>query len=153
MQRKVPVRLEVPSVCPARLPFPSQTCISLACSKVSDFVRQGPGLEEDLCFLFTLRLEDDYGVVDAVATGLDASCLLPGKPTPAQFRSSADVRQTAERLLARLESDRRSWLGLRLRSYVMPLKGARRGGGSGRADFCKHFSVVAPSSLEEGCGA
>ena len=120
--------------------------------KVIDFVRQGPGPGDGLRFLFILRLEDDGGVVDAVATGLDASHLLPGSPSPEQFYHSEDVRGRVQRALERLESEGGGINRLRLRSYLTPMESGGRGGGSDSRSpvCCKRYSIVAPSSLEEG---
>ena len=110
--------------------------------KVEDFVRQGPGPGDGPRFLFMLRLEDDDGVVDAVAAGSDASHLLPGSPSPEQFHRSEEVRGRVQRALERLESEGSGVWGLRLRSYLTPMDGGQA--------YCKRYSIVAPSSLEEG---
>lgn len=116
-------------------------------------MRQGPKPGDCPCYLFTFRLEDDYGVVDAVASGVDASHLLPGAPSPEQFRSNEGVRKRVEEALERFESEGEGALELRLRSYltqIVPLR-RMRGSSSARPLFCKRFRIVAPSSLETGC--
>ncbi|CAM9417177.1 unnamed protein product [Ectocarpus sp. 6 AP-2014] len=119
-------------------------------TKVEDFVRHGPEPDNNrLHFLFTLRLEDDYGVVDAIASGPDASLLLPGSPSPAEFYTSLEVRSRVERVLTRLESTstgkaRGGVVELRLRSYLAPLVEIRH-----RGDKCKRYSIIAPSCLED----
>lgn len=113
-------------------------------------MRRGPESDNDrLHFLFTLRLEDDYGVVDAIASGPDASLLLPGSPSPAEFYTSLEVRSRVERVLTRLESTSAGKAGggvveLRLRSYLAPLVEMRH-----RGDKCKRYSIIAPSCLED----
>lgn len=129
---------------------PSNYFPSLTPSKVEDFVRKGPGWEKAPHYLFTLRLEDDYGVVEAVAAGPDAARLLPGAPSPAEFHSSAEVRARVERVLARLEAagaagGNAGVVGLRLRSYLAPLVGVGQ-----RGEKCKRYSIIAPSRLESG---
>lgn len=119
-------------------------------TKVKDFVRKGPSWADGPRFLFTLKLEDDFGVVDAVAAGPAASRLLPGCPSPAEFLTSPDVRARVERVLAVLEAAGADGAGeglvdLRLRSYLAPLVGIGQRGGK-----CKRYSIVAPSCLENG---
>ncbi|CBJ28873.1 POT1 protection of telomeres 1 homolog [Ectocarpus siliculosus] len=133
-------------------PIPAHLKVEVTENKreVEDFVRHGP--ESDnyrLHFLFTLRLEDDYGVVDAIASGPDASLLLPGSPSPAEFYTSLEVRSRVERVLTRLESTstgkaRGGVVELRLRSYLAPLVEIRH-----RGDKCKRYSIIAPSCLED----
>lgn len=112
-------------------------------------MRQGPEPGDGPRFLFMLRLEDNDGVVDAVATGMDASQLLPGSPSPEEFYRSEEMRGRVQRTLERLESEGGGMWGLRLRSYVTPTEG---GGGSDcrMPVCCKRYSIVSPSSLEEG---
>lgn len=113
-------------------------------------MRRGPEWDDDrLYFLFTLRLEDDHGVVDAIAAGPDASLLLPGSPSPAEFYTSPEVRSRVERVLTRLESTSAGQVGggvveLRLRSYLAPLVEIGR-----RGDKCKRYSITTPSCLED----
>lgn len=114
-------------------------------------MRKGPGWASEPRYLFTLRLEDDYGVVEAVAAGPDASRLLPGSPSPAEFHASPDVRARVERVLTRLEAAGAAGasagvVGLRLRSYLAPLVGI----GQRRGEKCKRYSIIAPSRLENG---
>lgn len=112
-------------------------------------MRRGPeGDDHRLRFLFTLRIEDDYGVVDAIASGPDASLLLPGSPSPTEFYTSLEVRSRVERVLTRLESTSAGETGggvvdLRLRSYLAPLEIGHRG------IKCKRYSIIAPSFLED----
>lgn len=113
-------------------------------------MRKGPGWGDGPRYLFSLRLEDEYGVVEAVAAGPDASRLLPGAPSPAEFHASPDVRGRVERVLTRLETAGAAdanvgvvWL--RLRSYLAPLAGIGQ-----RGEKCKRYSIIAPSRLESG---
>ncbi|CAM9116504.1 unnamed protein product, partial [Scytosiphon promiscuus] len=111
---------------------------------------QGPRWGDGPRFLFTLRLEDDHGVVEAVAAGVDASRLLPGSPSPQEFLASQDARARAERVLARIEAaadgfEEGGRVPLRLRSYVAPLVEVGH-----RGQKCKRYSIIAPSCLVEG---
>lgn len=111
-------------------------------------MRKRPGWDNKPHYLFTLRLEDDFGVVEAVAAGPDASLLLPGAPSPVEFQASPDVQDRVERVLTRLEAAGAAGanagvLGLRLRSYLAPLVGMDQ-----RGQFCKRYSIIAPSRLE-----
>lgn len=113
-------------------------------------MRQGPGWADGPRYLFTLKLEDDFGVVEAVAAGPAASRLLPGCPSPADFLANPDVRARAERVLAGLESAGEDGAGgdlvdLRLRSYLAPLVGIGQ-----RGEKCKRYSIIAPSCLDAG---
>ena len=117
---------------------------------MQDFVRKGPGWAESPRYLFTLKLEDDFGAVEAVAAGPDASRLLPGRPSPAAFLASPDVRARVERVLADLESTDAEGAGgglvnLRLRSYLAPLVGIGQ-----RGEKCKRYSIIAPTCLDAG---
>lgn len=117
---------------------------------MENFVRTGPRWGDGPRFLFTLRLEDDHGVVEAVAAGPDASRLLPGSPSPKEFLASHEVRARTGRVLARIEAaaadggEGGGRIALRLRSYVTPLVEIRH-----RGEKCKRYSVIAPSCLEE----
>eukprot|EP00903_Cladosiphon_okamuranus_P021838 g20081.t1 len=118
--------------------------------KVTDFVRKGPAWADGPRYLFTLKLEDDYGVVEAVAAGPEAARLLPGCPSPAEFLASPDVRARVKRVLAGLESTgvdgaERCLVDLRLRSYLAPLVGTGQ-----REGMCKRYSIIAPSCLDAG---
>lgn len=96
-------------------------------------------------FLFTLRLGDDHGILDALVSGEDISHLLPGAPPPAQFQSSEDARNMVIRGLIRHESKSGPCLELRLRSYLTPIAGGgRRTSGP---NVCKRYQILAPSSL------
>lgn len=117
--------------------------------QVENFVRKGPRWSDGPRFLFTLKLEDDHGVVEAVAAGPDASRLLPGSPSPRAFLESHDARARTERVLARIEAaadagEEGGRVALRLRSYLAPLVEVGR-----RGEKCKRYSIIAPSCLEE----
>eukprot|EP00752_Nemacystus_decipiens_P007468 g6671.t1 len=117
---------------------------------VKDFVRKGPRWSDGPSYLFTLRLEDDFGVVDAVAAGPEAARLLPGCPSPAEFLANADARARVERVLAGLVSAGAEGAGgglvdLRLRSYLAPLVRVGQ-----RGSECKRYSIIAPSCLDGG---
>lgn len=118
--------------------------------KVKDFVRKGPRWADGPRYLFTLKLEDDYGVVEAVAAGPEAARLLPGCPSPEEFLASHDARARVERVLAGLESAGADGadgclVDLRLRSYLAPLVGIGQ-----RGEKCKRYSIIAPSCLDTG---
>lgn len=111
-------------------------------------MRQGPQPGGDLNYLFSLRLEDDHGVVDALVSGTNASCLLPGLPSPSEFRDNESVRKKVEQTLVSLESKGAVAVPLRLRSYVKTMPGWSRGTGSTGSSTFKRFSIIAPSSLK-----
>lgn len=106
-------------------------------------------------YLFSLRLEDDHGALDAIGAGPNAGLLLPGRPTPERFASREDARQMVAEELADLEGcaepdsdgDRRRpgrMVELRIRSYVTVVPPVRRGESPTPV---KRYSIVAPSSL------
>lgn len=102
-------------------------------------MRHGPGPGERPCYLFTLRLEDDHGIVDAMVSSLHAIRLLQLEgPSPAQFLSDEGSRRTVAHALNKWEGEGRETVRLRLRSYLTPMAG-----GIGRPTFCKRFSIVA----------
>lgn len=117
---------------------------------MKDFVRKGPGWADGPRYLFTLKLEDDFGVVEGIAAGPEAARLLPGCPSPAEFLASPDLRARAERVLASLEAAgadgaKGGLVDLRLRSYLAPLVGIGQRGGK-----CKRYSIIASSCLAAG---
>lgn len=124
------------------------SALLLPLMEVRDFVREGPQSGGDLNYLFSLRLEDDHGVVDALVSGKNASCLLPGLPSPSVFRDSESIRGKVEQTLVSLESNGAVAVPLRLRSYVKTMPGVSRGTANTGSSLCKRFSIIAPSSLK-----
>lgn len=109
-------------------------------------MRHGPRPGEGPRYLFTLRLEDDHGVVDAVVSSPHAIDLLHLEGTsPAQFLSDEDSRRTVAQALDEREGEGGEAMPLRLRSYLMPIAGGGRrlAGDSAKPTFCKRFSIVA----------
>lgn len=106
-------------------------------------------------FLFQLELEDgEHCAVSGLSSGPDASALLPGRPTPAEFASNPEARQRVMVALEKLESvdgegkPNGPLLRFRLRSYVSRMRNSTGESGKRNAQLCKRYSIIAPSSLD-----